>query len=124
MTDLTLGLDAFDTNGNYVNDANRKRYHQVRSDLGLSLTPTVNRNGTITVASNVVGTNNAGASNILFHLNGNVVSLDNLTTPTAQTGNPTTPSSSHNGGPNDHHENEIGALKQAKNGPTHSKSVG
>lgn len=77
-------MDAFDNAGEYINSADRNRYRQVRSDLGLTLSPTLNRYGTITVASNASGPSNARTTNVLFSMNEDVLSLDNLTFPPAQ----------------------------------------
>lgn len=81
MANLALGRGAFDATGDYIESAGRGRYHQVRGDLGLTLSPVLNRDGTVTVVSSAAGPSNARTASVLFSMNGDVVPLDNLTSP-------------------------------------------
>ncbi len=113
----------FDAAGGLIDGSGRGGYHQARSGLGLTLTPDLNRDGTVTVASHVAGPSNARTGNVLFSMNGDVHSLANLVTPAQRENLPLPPPLTV--------ESELAllrkevlALKQAREQPATSKSGG
>jgi ribonuclease HI len=125
MANLSLGLDAFDSQGNFrspMTPHTLNLRNQIRSDLGMS--PVVNRDGTVTVSTNAAGTSAAGAdSNVLFNMDGTVRSLRSLTATIPRESLPPPPPLAVEA------EvamlrREIDALKRAQAAPAPSRSAG